>query len=48
MMNLYEINEYEGKDLYCEGCGKLMSTKEYLENDGICDNCIESQNLVNI
>ena len=38
-MNLYEINEYEGKDLYCEGCGKLMSTKEYLENEGICDDC---------
>ena len=39
MINLYEINEYEGKDLYCEGCGKLMSTKEYLENEGICDDC---------
>lgn len=38
-MNLYEINEYESKDLYCEGCGKLMSTKEYLENEGICDDC---------
>ena len=41
MMNLYEINEYEGRDLYCEGCGKLMSTKEYLENEGICDDCAE-------
>lgn len=41
MMNLYEINEYKGKYLYCEGCGKLMGTKEYLENEGICDDCAE-------
>lgn len=39
MMNLYEINEYEGKDLYCKGCGRLMNTKEYLKNEGICDDC---------
>ena len=39
-MNPYEFSEYEEKDLYCEECGRLMSTKEYLENEGICDDCI--------
>lgn len=39
-MNPYEFSEYEEKDLYCEECGRLMSTEEYLENEGICDGCI--------
>ena len=40
-MNPYEINELENKNLYCEECGCLISTKTYLNNEGFCDKCLE-------
>ena len=40
-MNPYEISELEGKDLFCENCGKLISSKEYLEFNGLCAICFE-------
>ena len=43
-MNPYEINELESRDLYCEICWRIISTIEYLENNGICDQCIEEEN----
>lgn len=38
-MNPYEISELEGKDLYCENCGELISTSQYLEYEGLCEYC---------
>lgn len=38
-MNIYEIAELENQDLYCENCESLISTVEYLDNDGLCDKC---------
>ena len=38
-MNIYEIAELENQDLYCENCENLISTKEYIDNDGLCDKC---------
>jgi uncharacterized CHY-type Zn-finger protein len=40
-MNPYEEAELEQKDLICEICECLISTKEYVENDGICNKCVE-------
>ena len=42
-MNPYEINELENQDLYCEICDCLISTKEYLDNQGICNKCLEKE-----
>ena len=42
-MNPYEINELENRDLFCEQCGNLISTKEYLNNEGICNKCLEKE-----
>lgn len=42
-MNPYDKAYLESRDLYCELCGKLISTNEYLENDGICDNCYDNE-----
>lgn len=38
-MNIYEIAELENQDLYCENCENLISTKEYIDNDGLCNKC---------
>ena len=38
-MNVYEISDLENQDLYCENCRKLISTKEYIDNDGLCNKC---------
>ena len=40
-MNPYEICELENKDLHCELCNSLISTKEYLNNEGFCNKCVE-------
>ena len=40
-MNDYEISKLKGHDLHCEWCGELISTSEYLENEGFCNNCNE-------
>lgn len=40
-MNPYEISELEGKDLYCENCGKPISTEDYLEFNGLCCFCFK-------
>ena len=37
----YEFSELELRDLYCEICGNLISTAEYLDNEGICNTCLE-------
>ena len=42
-MNPYEISELENKDLYCEQCECLISVKEYLDNQGICNKCLEKE-----
>lgn len=42
-MNPYFIAELESKDLYCEECGKLISTQTYLDNNGFCNKCIEGE-----
>lgn len=39
MFNPYEYAELELQDLYCEQCGEIISTQEYINNDGLCDNC---------
>ena len=39
-MNPYEISELEGKELYCELCNDIISTAQYLNNEGICDICL--------
>ena len=39
IMNIYEIAELENQDLYCEYCESLISTKEYIDNDGLCNKC---------
>lgn len=43
IMNPYEINELENQDLYCEFCDCLISTQEYLDNQGICNKCLEKE-----
>ena len=40
-MNPYEEAELENKDLICEICWKTISIKEFIENEGICDQCAE-------
>ena len=42
-MNPYEINELENQNLYCELCDCLISTQEYLDNQGICNKCLEKE-----
>ena len=42
-MNPYEISELENRDLYCEKCESLISTQEYLDNQGVCDKCLEKE-----
>jgi len=37
-MNPYEWSEYEAEDHFCEVCGCLISTNEYLET-GMCEDC---------
>ena len=44
-MNPYEINELESRDLYCAECGILISTQTYIENESICDKCLEKENI---
>lgn len=39
MMSVYEEAELERRDLVCEQCGCIISTQEYLSNDGLCDKC---------
>jgi len=39
MRSSYEEYELEGEDLYCEVCGRLIGTNEYIEGDGICFQC---------
>ena len=38
-LNPYEVSELEGKDLICTCCGNIISTEEYIENDGFCNDC---------
>lgn len=38
-MNIYEEAELEARDLACDICWKPISAKEYVENDGVCDDC---------
>ena len=40
-MNPYEISELENKDLFCENCGKTISSEEYLEFNGLCAVCFD-------
>ena len=40
-MNPYEEAELENRDLTCAICWQAISTREYIENDGICDQCVE-------
>ncbi len=42
-MNPYEISELENKDLYCEDCESVISTQTYLDNQGICNKCLEKE-----
>jgi hypothetical protein len=37
----YEFSDLERHELHCEWCGKLISTSEFLENEGFCNNCNE-------
>ena len=39
IMNDYELSTLEGRNLYCEQCGKYISLDEYIDNDGLCDIC---------
>ena len=39
IMNDYELSALEGKDLYCEQCGKYISLNEYIDNEGLCNIC---------
>ena len=41
MMKPYEFAEMGCKDLYCEECGRIISTSQYIENDSLCDNCVK-------
>ena len=38
-MNIYEEVELEARDLACDICKKLISIEEYVENDGVCNDC---------
>ena len=38
-MNDYELSDLEGRDLYCEQCGKYISLNEYIDNEGLCNIC---------
>ena len=40
-MNPYEIVELEKLDLICEKCGRIISTQEYLDNESLCNVCVE-------
>lgn len=40
-MNPYELSVLEGRDLYCEQCGEYISLDEYIDNDELCDICVE-------
>ena len=35
--------ELENQDLYCEKCECLISIQEYLDNQGICNKCLEKE-----
>ena len=43
-MNDYEWSWYESRDWFCEICGSLISTDEKIENDGLCNKCVEELN----
>ena len=38
-MKIYEEVELEARDLTCDICKKLISIEEYVENDGVCNDC---------
>ena len=40
-MNPYEESEFENRDLYCEICWRIISVREYFDNEGLCDQCVE-------
>ena len=40
-MNPYEESELENRDLYCDICWCVISTREYFDNEGLCDACAE-------
>lgn len=40
-MNPYEESELEARDLYCDHCGKPISSHEHYEYCGLCDQCYE-------
>lgn len=42
MLNPYAEAELENQDLYCEICGELISTQTYINNSGICEQCVET------
>ena len=42
-MNPYEEAELENRDLCCEICWRIISLREYIDNEGICDQCWEEQ-----
>lgn len=41
-MNPYEESEMEGRDFYCERCGRPISTREAFFYDGMCEPCYET------
>ena len=45
-MNDYELSALEGRDLYCEQCGKYISLNEYIDNEGLCNICAEEVDWV--
>ena len=40
-MNPYEESLLESQDLYCDICWCMISTREYFDNEGLCDACAE-------
>ena len=42
-MNPYEEAELESRDLTCLACDCRISSREYYENDGLCDDCYEAE-----
>ena len=47
-MNPYEYSELEARNLYCEICERLIFTKEYVDNDGLCDKCYNNKKLASM
>ena len=46
IMNKHEWSWFESRDWFCDMCGKLISTDEFIDNYGLCNECVEKSAVV--